>query len=119
MAQKDRKPLSEKFEEFAVNIEGLRGEIQTLNKVVGMSRAEQHQFNEHVVKLLDAHQAKIDAIEKEMDCSHLKEHTRGQDRRFEEQDRRIRKVEAKQNYIAGVWVTLLAIIEGFKYFWGH
>ncbi len=117
MAQKSPKSLGEKFEELAVNIAGLSGEIQTLNKVVGMSRAEQHQFNEHVVKMLDAHEAKIDLIEKEMECAHLKEHIDGHEKRFDTQDKRIRKVEAKQNYIAGVWVTLLALIEGLKYYW--
>lgn len=119
MAQKEHKTLGDKLEAFAVNIEGLRGEIQTLNKVLGMSRAEQHQFNEHVIKMLDAHEAKIYTIEKEMECAHLHEHVEEHETKFETQDKRIRKVEAKQNYIAGVWVTLLALIEGLKYFWGH
>lgn len=128
MAQKDHKSLSEKFEDFAVKIEALHGDVQSLEKaftgeiknlkeVLGMSRAEQHNFNEYVIKMLDAHEQKIDDAEKEMDCAHMDEHVKAHETKFEEQDKRMRRIESRQSYLTGAWVAIFTAIEAVKYFW--
>jgi hypothetical protein len=95
--------------EIPVKVASLHGDIKVIKEVVGMSRAEQRQFNEHVLKMLDKHDDKIDGLRTDTACL---PQVQGD---IEGHDKRINKAEKRLSYYAGAVAVAGAILGGLKY----
>jgi hypothetical protein len=88
-----------------LKVETLYGDIKVLTEVIRMSRAEQKQFNEYALRILDKHDEKIDDLRTDTACL---PQVKGD---IEGHDKRLGKAEKRLSYYAGA-VAVIGVVGG-------
>ena len=105
----DVKALVTTVGDLAVKMEGVHGEVKTLNTVFGMARSEQKQFNNYAIENLGKQDDRIQGVEKTAACVPLLKKT------VKAQGEKTDKLHAKVYYLSGfAAVAGIAIKEFFQ-----